>query len=340
MKSRTLTIKDHMTEFIVGFFFFLAIGVLVYYTILINKDSFSNHSYRVKIKFPEVSNLEEGNKVLLRGMQVGAVKKLTMAADGVMVEVAISEGVPVFKNCTVKVQPSSMLGGNLVNIEQGTPESGTVTTEDILTGEPYANIMAEAGEVLEELKASGAFDNLSETIKNFKKISAQISGGKGTLGKLINDDDFYEEAKTLIADLKGAGKSVSKASDNISSLVDEAKKMIKDLRSDIENTVGNMKKFTEQLNNKESSVAKLFSDKGTLFSKLDKSLTQLKDVSEKLNNGEGTLAKLLNDPAVFDDAKKTFADIRDAFVEVKGAVQDMRESSNLSTFGGFIFGSL
>ncbi len=340
MKSRKLTIKDHMTEFVVGFFFFLAVGVLVYYTILINKDSFSNHSYRFAIKFPEISNLEEGNKVLLCGMHVGAVKTLKMEDDGVLVNVAIREDVRIFKDSEIKIQPSSMLGGNLVSIQQGTAASGVVTSKDVLSGEAYVNVLAEAGNVIEELKASGAFDNLSDTIANFKKISKQISGGEGTLGKLINDDDFYEEAKTLITDLKGAGKSVSKASDNISSLVDDAKKVVNDLSEDIEKTVANLRQFSDTINSEDSSVAKLFSDKGELFGKLDKSLTQLKEVTEKLNNGEGTLAKLLNDPAVFDDAKKTFADIRAAFVEVKGAVQDMRESSNLSTFGGFILGSM
>lgn len=340
MKSRKLTIKEHLSEFIVGFFFFVAVGVLVYYTMLINKDSFANDSYRMKIKFPEISNLEEGNKVLLRGMQVGAVKTFTMQDDAVIVEVAVRNDVRIFKDCEIKIMPSSMLGGNLVNIKQGTAKSGVVTSDMVLSGSPYTNIMAEAGEIIEELKASGAFDNLSETIANFKKISKQISGGEGTLGKLINDDDFYEEAKTLITDLKGAGKSVSKASDNISLLVDDAKKIVNDLSDDIKKTVANLKEFTETINNEDSSVAKLFSDEGKLFTKLDKSLSQLKDVSEKLNNGEGTLAKLLNDPAVFDDAKKTFADIRAAFVEVKGAVQDMRESSNLSTFGGFILGSM
>ncbi len=340
MKSRKLSIKDYLTEFVVGFFFFAAVAVLIYYTMIISKDSFSKNTYRITVKFQEVANLDVGNKVLLRGMEVGAVKDLGLVDDGVMVEMAIRDGVRIFENCDVRIEASSMLGGNLVNIRQGTSDKDVVKPGQQLLGRAYSALMSEASSVLEELRGNGTFDSLSATIENFNSITDKINKGQGTLGKLINEDGFYDDAKTLIADLKKAGDSVSKAAGDISGMVGDAQKLIDDLRGDITDAVANIKKFTDKVNNDDSSIAKLFSDKGDLFNKLDKAVSELKSVSVKLNSGEGTLAKLINDPAIFEDAKATFGEIRDAFSEVKGAVQDIRESSTISTFGSFVFGAL
>lgn len=340
MKSRKLTFKDHLTEFTVAGFFLAAVAVLIYYTMILSQDTFNNDSYRLNVKFEEVANLERGNKVLFRGMEVGAVKGLSLVDDGVIVQVAIRDGVKIFTDCVVKIESSSMLGGNLVSIKQGVAKDSIVSAGDTIIGKVSNGLMSEASSVLEELKADGTFEDFAATMKNFKKISDKISEGEGTLGKLINDDDFYDEAKTLVAELKKAGNSVSKAGDDISVLVGDAQKVIDDLKKDITDTVANVKEFSESLNNKESSIAKLFSDDGGLFKKLEDSMADLKDITAKLNSTEGTLGKLINDPAVFEEAKATFAEVKDTFNEVKGAVQDYRESSTISTFGSLIFGAM
>lgn len=83
----------------------------------------------------------------------------------------------------------------------------------------FADAMYEANDALVTLRKGEAFDNLSATIRNFKgasasieAITADIAEGKGTLGKLVANDDLYlrvtaimSKADTLMNDINHYG---------------------------------------------------------------------------------------------------------------------------------------
>ena len=50
-----------------------------------------------------------------------------------------------------------------------------------------------------------------ETLANLNRVSKQIEGGEGTLGKLVKDDSLYDDTKRAV-------KSVTKAADGISEI--------------------------------------------------------------------------------------------------------------------------
>ncbi|MGL4854260.1 MAG: hypothetical protein ACRC37_03285, partial [Lentisphaeria bacterium] len=262
-------------------------------------------------------------------------------------EMAIKKGIEIFKGCEVKIESASMLGGNLVSIHQGEKNLGLIDNNELLMGSASKGLMNELSEVIADLKESGVFDDIKKTAKNIDEITSKINNGEGTLGKLINDDSFYDEAKSLISELKNAGnsvedagKAVEQAGKDISSASNELKSMLTDVRGDIDEAIKNITDFTKRLSNDDSTVARLFTDKGVLFEDVQKGLSELRQASEKLNSNEGTLGKLLNDPQIYNDVRGTLDDVRAAFIELKGAMQDMRETSTISTFGSFIFGAL
>jgi phospholipid/cholesterol/gamma-HCH transport system substrate-binding protein len=333
VNTKRLELRDYYLEFIVGSFFCIAVGILSYFTIIIGQSSFSDNSYPLKVIFNDVSNLEKGNNVLLRGMIVGTVSKLEMDTKGVIVTLSVDDKVTILNGYDIKVESSSVLGGTAVFITQGKIGAAEVAKDELLIGSATPNILTEAASILAKLKKEGLFEKISTVASDLASMTANIKSGKGTLGKLITEDSLYSETRELVASVTQAGKDVSHAAT-------EVKVTIGNIKQDMQTTIKNIEKFSHELADSNSTIAKLFSDDGELYNKLDKTMSELTKASEKLNNGDGTLAKLINDPALYTEAQSMVSDVRAAVQEVSGVLQDIRESSAISTFGSFVFGAL
>jgi phospholipid/cholesterol/gamma-HCH transport system substrate-binding protein len=256
-----------------------------------------------------------------------------MEKKGVIVTLSIDNKVTILNGYEIKVESSSVLGGTAVFITQGKIGASEVSKDELLIGSATPNVLTEAASILAELKAEGLFDKISKVTSDIETMTANIKAGKGTLGKLINADSLYTETRELVSSVNQAGVDVSHAAT-------EVKTTIANMKQDMQKTMKNLEEFSDRLSNDDSTIAKLFSDNGELYSKLDKTMSELTKASEKLNSGDGTLAKLINDPALYAEAQSMVTDVRAAVQEVSGVLQDIRESSAISTFGSFIFGAL
>lgn len=333
MNTRRLKLRDYYLEFLVGTFFCIAVGILSYFTIILGQSSFSNDSYQVNVIFEDIASLEKGSNVLLRGMVVGSVSALRMKNEGVVATLNIDNQIVLLSGSTIKVESSSVLGGTAVFITQGPIGASTISKTELLKGSATHNILNEAASILADLKAQGLFEKITKVANDVESITASIKSGKGTLGKLIKEDSLYTELKSLVA-------SVDKAGTDVSNAAIEVKESITEVKQDLKVTIENLETFSKTISCKDSTIAKLFSDHGSLYEKLDKTMVELTQASTKLNSGEGTLAKLINDPALYTEAQSMLTDVRAAVQEVSGVLQDIRESSAISTFGSFVFGAL
>jgi phospholipid/cholesterol/gamma-HCH transport system substrate-binding protein len=75
-----------------------------------------------------------------------------------------------------------------------------------------ASSLGQVDEALSELKKEAFFENLASTMNQFSKITGNISQGKGTLGRIVEDNGLYlqidalmTKANTLMNDLNQYG---------------------------------------------------------------------------------------------------------------------------------------
>ena len=74
-----------LNEFIVGIVFFLAMGVLGYYTIIRGELFETREYYYGTVIFDDVEGLVIGDKVLVNGVESGTVNAIELMADGKVV---------------------------------------------------------------------------------------------------------------------------------------------------------------------------------------------------------------------------------------------------------------
>lgn len=268
-------VKQTATELTVGFFVFLILGALVMFTIILSYDNIFTQNYRLMVHFDNVTGLTRGDKVNVQGVDVGRVKDLSITDDGVMVDLTMKYKVTLHEDYGIQVKPSTILGGKYIDIYEGTRTLPEIDPSSRIVGKPPVDFIAEASEAVRSIRSSleegGILSNLETSMANFKAISDKIEKGEGTLGKLIGNDEIYNDLKE-IAD--------------------------------------NLKAISGRLERGEGMLGKLLSSDDSVYNDLKSTLSSFSDAMSKVKEGEGTLGKIIQDESLYDEIMKTLAEVR------------------------------
>ncbi len=302
-------------QFKVGIVFFFALFVLGAATVSVGKLDIFRKTYMMEIEFKNVGGLKEGDPVRVSGLEKGRVERLDLQPGMVLVTLRMHEKITLYADYTIQVAMSSLVGGRHVAIEAGDPARPVVETDVAdsgkrgatkpvrLRGNPPSSAVDEIGELVKENKKA-----VTDFIANLNEISATLKNGKGTLGKLLNDDQLYLEVTAAVKDAREAVVELKKAGDVITKVGD---------------VVG---KVRDQLDKGEGTLARLLQS-DEVYNSLKGAADKLNELLEKTNNGEGTFGKLINDPALYDEAKSLVTQVKDAVASVQ-KITDKIENGN------------
>ena len=96
--------------------------------------------------------------------------------------------------------------------------------------------------------------------------------------------------------------------------------------------MANLQDVSERLANGEGTLGKLLSEDNKLYQDLTGSMENLRNITGKIGSNEGTLGKLINDDEMYVEAQKLLGELR-------AAIDDMRETSPVTTFSTIFFGA-
>jgi len=297
-------IKDLSIEVLVGFFMFIILIALGVFTIILSRQNFLQKKYPVAVNFEEVSGLRDGDNVFLRGMKVGVVKETVLKDNQVVVRADLDTPVQFREGYKVEVVASSMLGGKQLKIEEGPVNAQPIPEGTVINGTTPTDI-------LEELGAA---------VASVREITDQISSGKGTVGKLIYDDAVYDN-------LRDVTDKLAKGEGTLGKLINDDA-----VYTDLKASMSNLKEISERLANGEGTLGKLMSKDDQLYQDISASMANIRNITDKVGSGEGTLGKLVNDDEVYNEARKLLGELR-------AAIDDMRETSPVTTFSTIFFGA-
>lgn len=294
---------------IVGIFVFAALVIFVLGVMTLGgQKSIFNKGASVTAVFDEVNGLQIGNNVWFAGVKVGTIKEISLTKEGkVAVEMNIKEDAhPLIKKDTkAKLGADGFIGNKLIILSGGSPGAPMVENGSTLLVERAIS----TDEMMATLQDNNK--NILAITTNFKTISEQIMGGKGTVGKLLNDDQMFTDLQQAIVSIKGAAINAQVLASNVSG-------------------------YTAKLTSKGSLANDLVTDT-VLFSRLrstvrqidalskgaDEVLADLKATSASINRGmndESTsIGLLLKD-------KETAADIKATIRNLQAGTQKLDEN--------------
>jgi phospholipid/cholesterol/gamma-HCH transport system substrate-binding protein len=318
--------------------FVLAVGIFY-----VTGTNFIGPKYRLKTYLPEVSDLAQGAPVRVDGVEVGNVENIRL--------VPRTPGHPVEKNKNIEVVmrldrkfqndiltdstamlvTEGLLGNRVVNISRG------FTGVPLKEGQEVTGVEEKAiKEVVE--RSADVLANLQALSDNVRDLMAGVQAGRGTLGKLLTDDQVYKNlnsalAKTnqVVSDVQAGQGTLGKlvVSDELYGKVNTAVDNVNGIMSDVRSQKGTLGKLLydpslydeakKALSSGNAMISDVREGKGTLgklatddalYNKLKDTSTNLANATAKLNDNTTTAGKLFSDPQLYDNLTGLTGDLR------------------------------
>jgi len=294
--------------------------------------------YRVRARFPIAQTLDKGDIVRLAGVPVGTVEELDVNTEvdtpqPVEAVLFIRNDVTVRANDRVMIKMSTLFGGNYVAIERGDPEAPPLGNGDELLNTGVAPSITQ---VIEEStvtlqKVSKAFDEITA-------ITEKIRRGEGALGRLLHDEELYEQLRTAVADAQEAVAGLKTASQRIEEGEGLLGKLVMDdamaedfgvLTTDARETAANFRAISDDLREGRGTIGRLLQDE-EMYNRLNDSVTSIDRAARAFREGDGIVRKLLEDPKLAEDFETLTANLRrvsDKLDEGEGALGKLMASN-------------
>jgi phospholipid/cholesterol/gamma-HCH transport system substrate-binding protein len=199
--------KRFKYEIPVGILFLVAIGILIYYTVIMTQDVLKpEETYKMTVYFPNATGLGVNDKVKVNGVDSGEVIDIQLIDNRVWVEMLMKKdhSFTLYENYSINIKAESIMMGKHISIFPGSVRDernktyAVIDTRENLIG-GYHDALDSFTKMINENR-----ENVYLAIKNIREISEKINKGKGTVAKLINEDKVHEGTDQLIKDVREA----------------------------------------------------------------------------------------------------------------------------------------
>ncbi|MCY7362427.1 MAG: MlaD family protein [Ignavibacteria bacterium] len=222
-----------------------------------SKDNLFTKTIDIYANFANVSGLAKGNSVQFAGINVGTVQSIDIiASDKVRVNMNIISDVKQFikKDSEASINSDGLVGNKVLSISSGSVSSATVESGDSIHSVKPITI----GDIVSNLNESTKDAQL--ITKSLADILGKVNNGEGTIGKLINNSDIFDELDSLMNSFSGSTANINKILFQTSNVIGLVTDDIEKLQGSIDTIVMNISGITTKINSGQSLIGTLLTD--------------------------------------------------------------------------------
>ncbi len=295
------------------------VGIVVTYR-LVDDTLQSAGGYRVWATLDNAQGLVPKSRVLMAGIPVGTIDKISLEDGRARVDLRMDKDVPLYRDATLEKRSGSLLGENLLVLTPGAERFGRLAD----------------GDRIEQVLGGGTFDSISDnlgaTSESVRRITEQLDRAFGTqkagdqmaqaleslsealltINKTIDQNDEVVTAalKSLRETSESAGPRLVDVLDNLR----RSSARVEDLLATHEGDIGRALSETDETVSAIREAAET----------LDSALHDIREVTERTAEGKGTIGRLTKDEKLVDDVEDVVDDIGD-IIGVIGRLQTIVE---------------
>lgn len=209
---------------------FVIVGVAVFLMIIFfigNQKNLFRSTIQLHVNYRTVSGLHEGNFVRFAGINVGSVDVIDIINDTtVRVDISVQKRMKKFLkvDSRASIATDGLMGDKLVQISPGSDKAPLVSDNgELVAVNPFDmdKVMAKAEKV--SIKIESIVSNIDTLSGNLASIFGKVNNGKGSLGKLINNDKMSNELEKTITSANTTVKTINTAAGGLSDNMQAAK---------------------------------------------------------------------------------------------------------------------
>jgi phospholipid/cholesterol/gamma-HCH transport system substrate-binding protein len=299
------------SELRVGLFVLVGLLILAVAIFYVTGSNVWGPKYRLRTYLPEVAGLATGAPVRLDGVEIGNVERIAIVprehgkapdkSRNIEVEMRLDRRYQndILTDSVATLVTEGLLGNRYVNIERGYTGTPIKDGQAVPGGEEKA-----IKEVVE--RSADVLANLTALSNEVQDLIAGVKEGRGTLGKLLTDDQAYRHLNALLAHGEEIADTVQSGKGTIGKLV-----MTDEMGNKIETTVDQVNAMLADLKAQKGTLGKLLYDP-TLYDQAKDAISNGNAIIGDARAGKGTLGKLITDEELYDKLRESSANIAEA----------------------------
>ncbi|MBS1552245.1 MAG: MCE family protein [Bacteroidetes bacterium] len=222
-----------------------------------SKENLFTKTFNIYSVFPNVSGLTQGNSVQFAGINVGTIQSIEIiATDKVKVNMNIISDVKKFikKDSEASINSDGLVGNKVLSINSGSVDSPSIEDGDSVHSIPPISI----GDIMKNLNESTK--DAEKIAKDFSEIVSKVNNGEGTLGKLVNNSDVFDNLDSLMNNFSSSSAQVNRILSQTSRTIDLVTEDIRKLSGSVDSITRNIAQITTKINSSQSLVGTLLTD--------------------------------------------------------------------------------
>lgn len=303
-------------EIITGVFVLLSVALIVAASLWLSESRWRGEYRSLEASFANVGQLREGNRVSLRGVEVGSVRSIEFAEEGVRVTLRIREEAPLPPNPVVVLRPLSLFGGWGAAIVSGAERpAAAAAAEDLpagvvpgVTSSDFAQLSDHTGEIAANLQSITdrleiAFNeqtaaNVADAVENFETASEELA---------VLMVQQRESFGGFAADMAEAGTTLRSAAADLDSTMNRLESAtaggeLSSIFRNADEAAASLRRVSERLGTTTGEMSRT-------LTRADSAFTEAEILLQRLNQGEGSLGRLTTDPVLYEDFQATLTEL-------------------------------
>ena len=301
----------------VGVFVIIAVGLLIV-TIFAVEGTLNRAGRTYLTYFKNAGGLEPGSLVRYAGIRVGRVEKLTIDPKDparVVIELGVEPGVPVKTDSMAKIQSTSALGENYLEVTPGKPDSPLAKNGAVLPSKEYFGI----GDLADMLNQLGP--NVQDLVTHLNDRVVQLKVTIDRTNDLLNDQNRA---------------NVSGALSNLNGMLAENRPKIRsaighvdDVSAKLGPTVDQFKQTAKQADDTIKKLDEILGEnRADLHASIEQLRKALNDASKLVDNLNSTLnTNSENIDEILDNIRLTTENLREFTDEIRTRPYSLIRSS-------------
>ena len=270
---------------------FTIAAILIF--LLTSSTSFFEGRFHVRTYMEDSAGMAESSPVRLNGILVGNIETVRLSESHnpkrtVEIDMSIRESYlsEIPEDSMAGISAANLLGDKYINITRGrsgrhVQPGGELKSQDVVD---VPQLLAQSAVILTSFQSiAGRVDG----------ILSLVESGKGNIGKLIKDDELYNRANAIVAEVNQIVHDIRTRRGTVSKLIYED-----ELYQDIRRPIQKLDTLISELEAGQGTAGKFLKDEA-LYSEARQSLTEARRMLNDLNAGKGTAGKLLKDEELY-----------------------------------------
>jgi len=283
--------KKNFPSVRLGIFILLGITLLVVGIFLIGqKNALFSSTFKVRSYFKDIQGLRTGTTVRLSGIDVGSVSNVEIVNDTtgrVQVTMDLQTDIQRFIRTDTKasIESEGLVGNKVIVLKIGSSGAEQVKNDGVIQSEEplgFSAIIAQTEGVMEYTK---------KMTKDLSEIVAKVNSGEGSLGKLIGDDQLYNNATDLTSQANKSLKGITGELSKVTGLFDTLGYGVENTINNINKVVTNVDSIVSGINQGKGVIGGFVSKNGKYDSTVTSTLLNIQNTSEEAKIGATRLAE-------------------------------------------------